>query len=149
MEDNVVQSPLPNQPIKGCIKGGHGFLGRIKRSSAQAPSVRFLPILDNNQSLDSDVRERIEHNLKYKDDTIFENLEIFRDLNPTVQKVSGKKDNFNAKSLLATKPEDIPISDDEEGIDKEIEEQKVLDEAGSLSFTDYECIENKAINHNR
>jgi hypothetical protein len=66
--------------------------------------------------LDSAVRERIEHNLKYKDDTIFENLDIFRDLTAEVKKVTGKKDNFNAKSLLSTKPEDIPISDDEASV---------------------------------
>ena len=27
------------------------------------------------------MRERIEHNLKYNDDTIFDNISIFRDLN--------------------------------------------------------------------
>jgi hypothetical protein len=56
---------------------------------------------------------RIEHNLKYKDESIFQNMDIFRDLTTEVKKVTGKKDNFNAKSLLSTKPEDIPVSDDD------------------------------------
>lgn len=43
--------------------------------------MRFAVKLDNNDSLDSDMRERIEHNLKYNDDTIFENISIFRDVN--------------------------------------------------------------------
>ena len=43
--------------------------------------VRFAEKLDNDSSLDSSMRERIEHNLKYNDDTIFDNISIFRDLN--------------------------------------------------------------------
>jgi hypothetical protein len=43
--------------------------------------VRFKEKLDNDDSLDSDMRERIEHNLKYNDDTIFDNISIFRDVN--------------------------------------------------------------------
>jgi hypothetical protein len=43
--------------------------------------VRFKEKLDNDASLDSDMRERIEHNLKYNDDTIFDNISIFRDVN--------------------------------------------------------------------
>ena len=43
--------------------------------------MRFAEKLDNDDSLDSIMRERIEHNLKYNDDTIFENISIFRDLN--------------------------------------------------------------------
>ena len=31
--------------------------------------------------MDSEIRERIEHNLKYNDDTIFDNISIFRDVN--------------------------------------------------------------------
>jgi hypothetical protein len=37
-------------------------------------------LLDNNSSLNSSIRERVEHNLKYNDDTIFANLDIFRDI---------------------------------------------------------------------
>lgn len=58
--------------------------------------VRFAEKLDNDQSLDSDDRERIEHNLKYNDDTIFDNISIFRDLNNseiiTPHRLVDKKD---------------------------------------------------------
>ena len=36
----------------------------------------FNERLANDESLDFSIRERIEHNLKYNDDTIFDNLEI-------------------------------------------------------------------------
>ena len=39
--------------------------------------VIFKEHLDNDNSLNESIRERIEHNLKYNDDTIFDNLEIF------------------------------------------------------------------------
>lgn len=39
--------------------------------------VRFAEKLDNDASLDSSMRERIEHNLKYNDDTIFDGISIF------------------------------------------------------------------------
>ena len=39
--------------------------------------VRFAEKLDNDSSLDSSMRERIEHNLKYNDDTIFDGISIF------------------------------------------------------------------------
>ena len=43
----------------------------------QAKRVRFAEKLDNDSSLDSSMRERIEHNLKYNDDTIFDGISIF------------------------------------------------------------------------
>lgn len=56
----------------------------LKRSEplaeAEAPAVkrvRFAEKLDNDSSLDSSMRERIEHNLKYNDDTIFDGISIF------------------------------------------------------------------------
>ncbi len=47
--------------------------------------------------MDSETRERIEHNLKYNDDTIFDNISIFRDLNNSgivllPKKLEDKKD---------------------------------------------------------
>ena len=43
------------------------------------------------------MRERIDHNLKYNDDTIFDNISIFRDLNNSgiillKPKIKDKKD---------------------------------------------------------
>lgn len=41
------------------------------------------------------MRERIEHNLKYNDDTIFDNISIFRDVNNSGlvhRKLKDKKD---------------------------------------------------------
>eukprot|EP00831_Metopus_contortus_P064353 TRINITY_DN57612_c0_g1_i1.p1 TRINITY_DN57612_c0_g1~~TRINITY_DN57612_c0_g1_i1.p1 ORF type:complete len:414 (-),score=44.82 TRINITY_DN57612_c0_g1_i1:1573-2814(-) len=42
--------------------------------------VRFRSRVLNEDSLDSEQRERIEHNLRYKDDAIFENISIFKEL---------------------------------------------------------------------
>ena len=52
--------------------------------------------------------------MKYNDDTIFDNLEIFADVGQTNNKVHGAKDKFNAKSLLSTPIDEIPVSDEEE-----------------------------------
>ena len=82
--------------------------------------VVFKEMLDNDNSLNESIRERIEHNLKYNDDTIFDNLEIFQDIGETNNKVHGSKDKFNAKSLLSTPIDEIPVSDEEE----ESEEKK-------------------------
>ena len=49
--------------------------------------------------------------MKYNDDTIFANLDIFKDCEK-LQKVHGKKDKYDAKSLLSVKFEDL-VSDDE------------------------------------
>ena len=48
-----------------------------KGKKTRCRTVTFKSVLDNDESLDADLRERIEHNLKYKDDTIFATLEIF------------------------------------------------------------------------
>ena len=42
--------------------------------------VRFQLPTENNQEFDSSFRERLQHNLLYKDDTIFENMEFFQDI---------------------------------------------------------------------
>lgn len=71
-------------------------------------------IIDNNTSLDSVIRERVEHNLKYNDDTIFDGLSIFEDVGSTYKKVHGAKDKFNAKKLLGTPIDEIPVSEEDE-----------------------------------
>ena len=48
-----------------------------QHKKTMASRVNFHQVLDNNESLNESIRERIEHNLKYNDDTIFDNLEIF------------------------------------------------------------------------
>jgi hypothetical protein len=73
--------------------------------------------LDNDSSLNSSIKERVEHNLKYNDDTIFANLDIFKDIGEVDHKVHGKKDKFNASTLLHVKLKDVPVSDDEDNID--------------------------------
>ena len=75
--------------------------------------VAFNRRLDNDDSLNESIRERIEHNLKYNDDTIFDNLEIFQDIGETNNKVHGAKDKFDAKKLLGTPIDEIPVSEDE------------------------------------
>ena len=89
----------------------------------QARVVFNTALLDNNTSLDSAIRERVEHNLKYNDDTIFDGLSIFEDVGSTYKKVHGAKDKFNAKRLLGTPIDEIPVSEEEDNKQKEVEEQ--------------------------
>jgi hypothetical protein len=79
--------------------------------------------------LDSETRERIEHNLKYNDDTIFDNISIFRDLNNSgivllPKKLEDKKDVhpsvLTRRSLLKEGRVDIKdLSDEEDDEDKD------------------------------
>ena len=85
-----------------------------QHKKTMASRVIFNRRLANDDSLDESIRERIEHNLKYNDDTIFDNLEIFQDIGETNNKVHGSKDKFNAKKLLGTPIDEIPVSEDEE-----------------------------------
>ena len=85
-----------------------------QHKKTMASRVIFNRLLANDDSLDESIRERIEHNLKYNDDTIFDNLEIFQDIGETNNKVHGSKDKFNAKKLLGTPIDEIPVSEDEE-----------------------------------
>jgi hypothetical protein len=83
-----------NQKLKPCFR----------RQPGKAKQVRFKAhLVDNESSLNESIRERVEHNLKYNDDTIFSKMEIFRDIDEVPNKVQGKKDKFNAKSLLSVK----------------------------------------------
>lgn len=83
--------------------------------------VRFAEKLDNDDSLDVSMRERIEHNLKYNDDTIFEGISIFQDLNssliPHVKKVAEKE-----KHPLKMKQPPVLFDEDE---DEEVEYPQV------------------------
>lgn len=76
--------------------------------------VVFNQLLENDTSLNESIRERIEHNLKYNDDAIFDGLDIFADVGETNKKVEGAKDKFNAKSMLGTPIWMIQVSDDED-----------------------------------
>ena len=53
-----------------------------KKSEVVKPKkcVRFQLPTENNQEFDSSFRERLQHNLLYKDDTIFEKMEFFQDI---------------------------------------------------------------------
>lgn len=80
----------------------------------QNSNVNFCKDLDNESSLDLSIQERIEHNLKYNDDTIFDNFTVFADVGNKNQKVIGSKDKFDAKRLLRIPLEEISVSDEEE-----------------------------------
>lgn len=56
--------------------------------------------------------------MKYNDDTIFANLDIFKDIGEVNNKIHGKKDRINAASLLSVKFEDL-CSDSEESCPEE------------------------------
>ena len=81
------------------------------------------------------MRERIEHNLKYKDETIFDNISIFKDFEESNNKVTGKKDKFNARSLLSQKIEDI-ISDDEDSFKLDFDNSFQREDKFGMSFKD-------------
>ena len=77
--------------------------------------VRFeLPT--EQTDLDGDLRERLQHNLLYKDDTIFEHISFFQDIDKEelvqLQKVTKKKDVFNGRKLLGCP---VYVSSDESG----------------------------------
>jgi hypothetical protein len=82
--------------------------------------VRFeLPI--ENKEIDANLRERLQHNLLYKDDTIFEHITFFQDAHDEVaqaSKVTKKKDVFNGRSLLAKPVEVSSEEDDDEPSDR-------------------------------
>jgi hypothetical protein len=59
------------------------------------------------------MRERIEHNLKYNDDTIFDNISIFRDFDNSAI-VHPKKVAEKEKHPRLQEPR--PIEDDEDDI---------------------------------
>jgi hypothetical protein len=75
--------------------------------------------------LNSSIRERVEHNLKYNDDTIFANLDIFKDCDQH-QKVHGKKDKFNASTLLSVKFEDLYSDEEPEEKPFKVDESSII-----------------------
>ncbi len=82
-----------------------------EQKEAKKKHVRFAEKLDNDSSLNSSMRERIEHNLKYNDDTIFDGISIFQDLNNSgvvhTKKVAEKERYpFGMKSKLLLEAED-------------------------------------------
>ena len=84
--------------------------------------VRFAEKLDNDGSLDSGMRERIEHNLKYNDDTIFDNMTIFTQGDPlndsTIQsrpKKVREKEKYPAAALLQNKDYEEEEDEEEKG----------------------------------
>ena len=73
--------------------------------------------------------------MKYNDDTIFDGLSIFQDVGSTYKKVHGAKDKFNAKKLLGTPIEEIPVSEDEEE-EKKVKVEVEKNESPSDSLSD-------------
>jgi len=81
----ISEEVTSKQAVKPCLRRRLS-----QRSSPKAKkTVGFRRKLDNNSSLDSEIRERVEHNLKYNDDTIFDNLEIFQDVDENNHKLKG------------------------------------------------------------
>ncbi|CAI2376183.1 unnamed protein product [Moneuplotes crassus] len=100
-------------------------------------------LIVNEDSLDSDMMERIHHNLEYNDDRIFENLSIFQQLS---------RDNSEIK----------PATEDTKKVEdrKENEasnDQPAIGDSGNKDFTDIEqnqgilssCEESGAINDSK
>jgi hypothetical protein len=92
------------------------------KPQAPAPKkhVRFAEKLDNDSSLDSSMRERIEHNLKYNDDTIFDGISIFQDLNSSGFTLHAKK---VAEKERYPKAPVVDEEDEEECIEVRAEEE--------------------------
>ena len=70
--------------------------------------MRFQLPLDH-QDLDTSIKERLEHNNLYKDETIFSHMSVFNDVDLN-QKIIKKRDVFHARSLLG-KP--VQVSSEE------------------------------------
>lgn len=111
-EVDQVQQPLIQ--LRSCFKGERAKKNMKQHKITMKSHAIFCETLANDESLDFSIRERIEHNLKYNDDTIFDNLEIFQDIGETNNKVHGSKDKFNARKLLGTPIDEIPVSDEED-----------------------------------
>lgn len=120
IEDEIV----PKIILRSCFKGERAIKNMVQHKVTMKSAVIFKPHLDNDESLNESIRERIEHNLKYNDDTIFDGLSIFNDLGPTNNKVHGSKDKFNARSLLSTPIDEIPVSDEEDEEETKGEQQQ-------------------------
>ena len=114
-------------PIKGCLKRSATGTKKAKifndDNNGSPRRVRFATKLDNDTSLDSDTRERIEHNLKYNDDTIFDNISIFRDVNNSGQATNKIIDKEVHPSLLKNK---INIHDEDEEMMEEAKVPKLI-----------------------
>lgn len=115
--DSIILHQLPQFQLRSCFKGERAKKSmRVHKITMQSHIV-FNERLANDESLDFSIRERIEHNLVYNDDTIFDNMGIFQDLGLTNNKVHGSKDKFNARKLLGTPIDDISVSDEEDEVD--------------------------------
>lgn len=64
--------------------------------------MTFNDKLLNESSLDPEIIERIDHNLKYNDDTIFDNFSIFHQL--TKPEEGKEKEAQNSDLLLNETP---------------------------------------------
>jgi len=70
----------------------------IKPKKALIRHVRFASKVENEDILDEEEKERMEHNLKYRDDTIFDNMSIFSELldgNGPYEKYFKEPENIN------------------------------------------------------
>ncbi len=70
------------QKMEANVSGrGRSANSRLEAKTAveKKRHVRFRSRAENEEVLDPEQRERMEHNLQYTDDTIFENMSIFKD----------------------------------------------------------------------
>lgn len=132
----------PRSCLKKAIEGLVNIVIQRDVEGEEDPNrkrVRFAEKLDNDQSLDSQDRERIEHNLKYNDDTIFDNISIFRDLNNSGliihPKIKDKKDVHPLKLKLPV------VVDDDEEQDKDVKEDSLVHQIGDPSIKEFWGIE--------
>eukprot|EP00347_Sterkiella_histriomuscorum_P008686 403344143 len=102
--------------------------------------VRFAEKLDNDQSLDSDDRERIEHNLKYNDDTIFDGISIFQDLNNSGMVAHRLKDRKDVHPSKLKQP--LPIDEDDEEEEEEKKEPIKIDQQAQIPQQQQELNQN-------
>lgn len=104
--------PAPKFVLRSCFKGERVKKNVEVHQITMKSRAIFKEHLDNDNSLNVSIRERIEHNLRYNDDTIFDNMGIFQDIGASNNKVLGGKDKFNARKLLSTPIDDL-VSDEE------------------------------------
>ena len=76
LEESVENQP-PQIQLRSCFKGERAKKNmKVHKITMQSHTI-FNERLANDESLDYEIRERIEHNLVYNDDTIFDGLSIF------------------------------------------------------------------------
>ncbi|CAI2373899.1 unnamed protein product [Moneuplotes crassus] len=133
---------------KPCIRAG------IKQGKEKIiKTVSFAEkLIVNEDSLDSEMMERIHHNLEYNDDRIFENLSIFQQLsgeNCDAQPTSENSQKDKDKQGLETSKDQPAVGDSGNKDYTDIEQNQGIlssyEESGIINESKRECTQKEPI----